>query len=291
MRYIIDSRYYRGYTVVIMHDDVHNDNDKEETLETLRIRHNNPNLIAITPERLRVLNKRYRESIIIPFQKITEERYMQLFNCLPPLRMNQYSFFVGEQTYNDLYPFCFTVNGRFYWGDRSIRLTTGELIQLINDHTSKLNYHPTLVKGEPYNQYFNWYNREVKRIPYFFTDGQHMKPISILSSATGNQYDDKRNRRKLAKNLRSLRSNCYQYLTFFSHEENIFDFFEWLGKNDYTLEIQGSLFYFDENREFADFHGNVSECSAVFSYRIYTREMLQHVINQLRTVKRKHAWK
>lgn len=291
MKYIIDSRYYRGYTVVIMHDDVHNDNDKEETLETLRIRHNNPNLIAITPERLRVLNKRYRESIITPFQEITEERYWELYNCLPPRHICGDTFFVGEPTYSDLYPFCFAANGKFYCGERSIRLSTGELIQLINAHTGKLNYHPALVKGESYNQYFNWYNREVKRTPYFFTDGQHMKPISILSSATGNQYDDKRNRRKLAKNLRSLRSNCYQYLTFFSHEENIFDFFEWLGKNDYTLVIQGSLFYFDENREFADFHGNVWECSAVFSYRIYTREMLQHVINQLRTVKRKHAWK
>ena len=92
MRYIIDSRYYRGYTVAIMHDNVHNDNDKEETLETLRIRHKNPNLIAITPERLRILNKRYQESIVTPFQEITEERYMTLFNCLLPLRMNQYSF-------------------------------------------------------------------------------------------------------------------------------------------------------------------------------------------------------
>uniref|UniRef100_UPI003567E2C9 hypothetical protein n=1 Tax=Bacteroides fragilis TaxID=817 RepID=UPI003567E2C9 len=291
MRYIIDSRYYRGCTVAIMHDDVHNDNDKEETLETLRIRHNNPNLIAITPERLRILNKRYQESIVTPFQEITEERYVTLFNCLLPLRMNQYSFFVGEPNYNDLYSFCFEVNGRFYCGERSIRLSTDELIRLINEHTSKLNYHPALVKGEPYNQYFRWYNREVKRTPYFFTDGQHMKPISTLSSATGNKYDDNRNRRELAKYLRSLRSNCYQYLTYYSREENIFDFFAWLGKNNYTLEIQGSLFYFDENREFADFHGNVWECSAVFSYRIYTREMLQHVINQLRTVKRKHAWK
>lgn len=291
MRYVIDSRYYRGYTVAIMHDNVHNDNNKEETLETLRIRHKNPNLIAITPERLQVLYKRYRESIITPFLEITEERYNELLNSLPPLRMTRYSFFAGGEIYGDLYLFCFTANERFYCGERSIRLTTGELVQLINEHTSKLNYHPALVKGEPYNQYFRWYNREVKRTPYFFTDGQHMKPVSTLSSATGNKYDDNRNRRELAKYLRSLRSNCYQYLTFYSREENIFDFFAWLGKNNYTLEIQGSLFYFDENRQFADFHGNVWECSAVFSYRIYTREMLQHVINQLRTVKRKHAWK
>lgn len=291
MKYVIDSRCYRGYTVAIMHNDVHNDNDKRETLKGIRNRHNNPHLIAITPERLELINRRYRESIITPFREITEERYRELYNCMPPRRASGDTFFVGEPVYNDLYPFCFAANGKFYCGERSIRLSTGELIQLINAHTGKLNYHPALVKGEPYNQYFRWYNREVKRTPYFFTDGQHMKPISTLSSDTGNKYDDKQNRRELAKYLRSLRSNCYQYLAFYSREENIFDFFAWLGKNDYTLEIQGNLFYFDENREFADFHGNVWECSAVFSYRIYTREMLQHVINQLRTVKRKHAWK
>lgn len=291
MRYVIDSRYYRGYTVAIMHDDVHNDNDKRETLKGISNREKNPFLIAITPERMRVLDKRYRESIITPFQEITEDRYNELLNSLPPLRMNLYSFFAGGEIYGDLYLFCFAVNGKFYCGERSIRLSTGELIQLINEHTSKLNYHPALVRGESYNQYFRWYHREVKRTPYFFTDGQHMKPISTLSSATGNKYDDKRNRRELAKYLRSLRSNSYQYLTFYSREENIFDFFEWLRKNNYTLEIQGCLFHFDEDRQFADFQGNVWECSAVFSYRIYTREMLQHVINQLRTVKRKYAWK
>lgn len=291
MRYVIDSRFYRGYTVVIMHDDVHNDNDKRETLKDIRNRHNNPHLIAIPPERLELINRRYRESIITPFREITEERYRELYNCMPPRRACGDIFFVGEPVYSDLYPFCFATNGKFYCGERSIRLSTEELRQLINEHTGKLNYHPAIVKGESYNQYFRWYNREVKRNPYFFTDSQHMKPIATLSFDTANKYDDKRNRRELAKYLRSLRSNCYQYLTFYSHEENIFDFFAWLRKNDYTLEVQGNLFYFDGNREFADFHGNVWECSAAFSYRIYTREMLQHIINQLRTVKRKYAWK
>lgn len=291
MKYIIDSRYYRGFIRGIMHNDGYIGNDKENTLETLRTQENNPHLIAITSERLQALNKRYRASLITPFREITEERYHDLLNCVPPRRMYGDNFFVGEETYEDLYPFCFAVNGKFYCGDRSIKLSVGELTQLIKEHTSKLNYHPTLIEGEPYTQYFRWYHREVKRTPYFFTDGQHMKPISTLSSATSNKYDDKRNRQDMARFLRSLRSNCYQYLTFYSREENIFDFFEWLRKNDYTLEIHGDLFHFDEDRQFADFQGNVWECSAVFSYRIYTREMLQHVINQLRTVKRKHAWK
>lgn len=290
MRYVIDSRYYRGSTVVSMHDGLHNDNDKRETLKGIRNRHNNPHLIDITPERLELMNRRYRESIITPFREITEGRFHELLNCLPPLRMNRYSFFAGGEIYDDLYLFCFTANRKYYCGERSIRLSAEELIRLINEHTNKLNYHPALVKGEPYNQYFRWYNREVKRTPYYFIDGQQRKTIISLSSDTGNTYDDKQNRQKMTGYLRSLRSNCYQYLTFYANDTNIFDFFAWLRKNDYTLEVQENLFYFEENREFADFQGNVWEYSAAFYYRIYTREMLQHVINQLRTVKRKRAW-
>lgn len=61
-------------------------------------------------------------------------------------------------------------------------------------------------------------------------------------------------------------------------------------KNKYTLEIQGDLFDFADDRSHVDFHGNVCEYSAVFHYRIYSRELFGHIINQLRTVKRYHAW-
>ena len=57
-----------------------------------------------------------------------------------------------------------------------------------------------------------------------------------------------------------------------------------------TLEVQGELFDFAPDRSYVDFHGNVREYSAVFYYRIYSRELFSHIINLLRTVKRYHAW-
>lgn len=94
----------------------------------------------------------------------------------------------------------------------------------------------------------------------------------------------------MAALLRNLRGNRYEYCTFYSQKKDIFEFFDWLRKNKYTLEIQGDLFDFADDRSHVDFHGNVCEYSAVFHYRIYSRELFGHIINQLRTVKRYHAW-
>ena len=87
------------------------------------------------------------------------------------------------------------------------------------------------------------------------------------------------------------RANHYEYCTFHSVKKDILEFFDWLRQNKYTLEIQGGLFDFADDRSHVDFHGNVCEYSAVFLYRIYSRELFSHIIDQLRTVKRHHAWR
>ena len=90
--------------------------------------------------------------------------------------------------------------------------------------------------------------------------------------------------------LRNLRGNDYEYCAFYSQKKDLFEFFDWLRQNKYTLEVQGDLFDFAPDRSYVDFHGNVREYSAVFHYRIYSRELFSHIINQLCTVKRYHAW-
>lgn len=291
MKYIIDSRYYRGYIRGILNDEGHIGNEKGRTLEVMRTQESNPHLIDITSERLQILNKRYRESQITPFREITEEKYHNLLNCVPPRRMRSGRFFVSEGLWGDLYSFCFTLNGRYYYGERSIGLSDNELNALIKEHADKINYRPALIKGKSYNKGQSWSGTAARYVPYYFGNEQKKQFIMNLCSNAGNAYDDKWKRSELARRLACLRRNHYQYTTFHSHEEDIFEFFEWIRKNDFTLQIHGKLFSFDEQREFIDFHGNVWEYSAAFSYRIYTREMLQHVINQLRTVKRKHTWK
>ena len=112
-----------------------------------------------------------------------------------------------------------------------------------------------------------------------------------LRSHTGSDREDHAGRRELASLLRQLRRNRFRYVSFYGKDENPLRFFDWLRRNDYTLEVHGTLFRFYPESGYADFHGNVREYSAAFHYRIYSRELFQNIINQLRTVKRHQAWR
>lgn len=290
MRYIIDSRYIDGACLTSMSDNLHSDYGGG-TLEKLREREQNPHLIAISPERMALLMRRYARSLCKPFREITEERYYELLDCLPPERMGSGWFFVGEPYYGDLYPFCFRSGGRFFHAERSIRLSDAEISRQILDHMAKVNRRSALVKGTPEVRYMAWYQSDVTYVPYSFIVDGKKRFFRSLATRTGSESDDRRNRNEIAALLRNLRGNHYEYCAFYSRRKDIFEFFDWLRQNKYTLEIQGALFDFAPDRSFVDFHGNVCEYSAAFYYRVYSRELFMHIINQLRTVKRNHAWR
>ncbi len=290
MKYIIDSRYFDGACLTSMSDNLHSDYGGE-TLEELRKREKNPHLVAVSPGRMSLLVKRYTRALSRPFREITEERYYDLFECLPPARMGKGWFFVGEPYYGNLYPFCFRSGGRFFMAERSIRLSDAEISRQILDHMAKVNRRSALVKGTPEVRYMAWYRSNVAYIPYSFILDGKKRFFRSLATRTGSEFDDRRNRNEMAALLRNLRGNHYEYCTLYSQKKDIFEFFDWLRQNKYTLEIQGALFSFAPNRFFVDFHGNVCEYSAAFHYRVYSRELFMHIINQLRTVKRNHAWR
>ena len=154
MKYIIDSRYFDGACLTSMSDDTRSDYSGK-TLEELRQEEKNPHLAAVSPDRMALLVKRYSRALSRPFREITEERYHDLFECLPPARMGRDWFFVGEPYYGNLYPLCFRSGGRFFMAERSVRLTDREISGQIRGHMEKLYRHPKIVKGEPFRQYMS----------------------------------------------------------------------------------------------------------------------------------------
>lgn len=260
-------------------------------MQELRERERNPFLVAVSPEKILFLTRRYVRILCTPFREITREDYYFLFECVPPARMGRDWFFVGEAYYGDLYPFCFTRDGRYFRGERPLYLKDETIKKMIDEHLKMMGFHPELVHGEPYVESDRWYNGNITVTPYYFLrDGKRMF-ISNLISDTGKAADDDRNRREMAERLLDLRRNHYEYCAFYSHVKDLFEFFDWIRKNRYTLEIQGTLFYFDPERQYVDFMGNVCEYSAAFHYRIYSRSILESLIGQLRTVKRDYGRK
>ena len=88
MLLVIDSRYFDSVIVTSMRDDVHSDYGGE-TLEQLRDRYDNSFLITVTPDRIALLLKRYDKALCQPFEEISEERYYDLLNCVPPKRQRR----------------------------------------------------------------------------------------------------------------------------------------------------------------------------------------------------------
>ncbi len=289
MRFVIDSRYFDNGCLTSMRDDVHDDYNGL-TLEELRERENNPHLIAITPELIMHKLDQCEKAMMQPFAEITEERYYDLMDCVPPKRMCRNGFFVGEAYSGNLYDLCFHHGKRYFKALRPITLSDKEIDRQINEFAAKLNTHPSIIKGEAFQKYSAWHNNIVLYIPYHFEIDGKRKFICNLCSNTGREFDDARYRKEMAEHLLNLRKNIYDYVTFYSYKTDIFEFFEWLRKNHYTLEVHGTLFDFAPDRSYVDFHGNVWEYSAAFSYRIYSRELFENIIYQLRRVKRQAAW-
>ncbi len=138
LRYVLDPDNFTGSVLTSMHDGVHSDYGNHETIEELRVRENNTKLMAITREELYPLWVNYQESLQKPFEEITEKRYYELKNCLPPERWINSGFFVGEPYYGNLYSLCFNHKGKYYSALRNIRLSDETLEKQIIDFI-KLN--------------------------------------------------------------------------------------------------------------------------------------------------------
>lgn len=139
MKYIIDPTVeFTGCVITSMSDDVHSDYGNE-TLEELRSNNKNPSLIAVGPDKMSEMVNNHRSRLNSePFIEIDEERYYDLLDCLPPERMLSGCFFVGECCQYDIYPFCFTIDGRFFQGKRIISTPREKLYAEIKEFYQNL---------------------------------------------------------------------------------------------------------------------------------------------------------
>lgn len=214
-----------------MSDDMHSDYGGE-TLEALREREKNPYLVAVSPVRMTLLVKRYTRALCKPFHEITEERYYELLECLPPARMQSDWFFVGEPYYRNLYALCFESDGRYFRAERPIRLSNAEIYRQIREHMEKVNLHPAIVKKASFVKYVNWYKKTVTYIPYYFEYGGKIYFLKNLATRTGSEFGDRRERNEMAALLRNLRGNRYEYCTFYSQKKDIFEFLTGYGRTN-----------------------------------------------------------
>lgn len=139
MKYVIDpTQLFDGSVVTSMADGVHC-TYTGMTIEQLRKEHNNPCLQIVGEESIRQLYLQYEERLHNgPVEEISEEDYDDSYNCLPPARNMTNMFFVGEPYYGNIFPFCFTAEGRYFRCRKNIKTPREQLVKEIADFMSNL---------------------------------------------------------------------------------------------------------------------------------------------------------
>lgn len=284
LKYVIDSRYFDGKCLTRMADGIHNDHGGE-TLEELRIRENNPFLIAIPRFRIEKMLRIYREALERPFKEITEEDFFYFTDDTPLLYLRDGSFFVDEPHYVNIYPFHFERDGRYFHGLRSIKTSKNELDRQIDRCMKIMNRKATILKVNPLHSVSSKSDC-LKLIPYYFSvDGK--QPAFICNLVI--QSDSKQTRTDMANILRSLRSNHFQFYKGKGRYETPDELIDYVSRKKLTLISDGHFLQYPPNRESVTFIGHIKETSEEFLFRIYDREYFLYLLKRLRTVKKESA--
>lgn len=285
-KYVIDSRYFSGYCITYMKDGIRSDFGGE-TLEELRIRENNPFLIAVSWSRIEKMLQIYQQGLEGPFKEITQNEYYNLMDVLPPLRLTTDSFFVGEPYCGSLYTFCFTRNNRYFQGLRSIKTERNELDRQIGRHMETISRNATLLKSDRIHS--TGTNQDgIALMPYSFSlDGKHSLFICNLVM----EKDHGQARTDMARTLRSLRSNHYLFYKGKGKYNTPDELIDYVSHKDFTLVSHGKFFQYPPNKESVTFIGQVKETGEEFLFRIYDREYFLYLLKRLRSVKRESGHK
>lgn len=280
-KYIIDSRYFDGTCLTCMTDGNRSDFGGE-TIEELRIREDNPFLIAVTQSRINKMLRIYHQSLSEPFKEITKEEYYDLLDVLPPLRMRRNSFFVGEPYYGNMYSFCFTSEGRYFKGLRSVLTPQSELDSQISRHKEIINRKAVISKEKTGRAT----TAGTGLIPYYFSmDGK--QPVFICNLVIQSNYIQART--DMANILKSLRRNHYLFYKGKGRYETPDELTDHAADKRFTLVSDGHFFQYPPGRESVTFIGHIKETSEEFLFRIYDREYFLHLLKRLRTVKKESA--
>lgn len=285
-KYVIDSRYFNGHCLACMKDGIHSDFGGE-TLEELRIRENNPFLIAVPLSRISKMLRIYHQSQFGPFKEITEEDYFYMMEILPPLRFRENSFFVGEPFYTNIYPFCFERNDRYFHGLRSIKTPQNELDNQIDRHMEIISRNATILKDCPVRPVKN-NPGDAKLISYYFSlDGK--QPLFIGNLVMEKRHEETRT--DMARTLKSLRNNHYLFYRGKGRFDTPDDMMDYTANRKLTLISNGHFFQYPPNKESVTFVGQIKETGEEFLFRIYDREYFLHLLKRLRSVKKESGHK
>ena len=197
---------------------------------------------------------------------------------MPPIRYTERFFFVGEPYSGSLYPFCFTLGGRYFKGLYSVRAHKDELERIIARHYRQITFKGKITKGLP--QAITGKNGEgtfITPSSFINTEGEE-RFICNLVVKRDDTESVHQSRKELSDILLSLRKHHFLYFSGHNKRDDIESFLDEAEKKGYTLLSNGRFCQFPINHESVSFTGSIKETGERFFYRIYDRELFLHLM-------------
>ena len=256
------------------------------TLEELREKENNPYLIALPVKPLAKRVRIYMESLCGLFKEISEARYYDQLNVLPPIRHNRNSFFMGEPYHGNLHSFYFKTGNRYFTGLRPVDTPHAELQRQIGEHYRRVTRKPEICKWNIVSSKTDGSAGRMGTAYFFVTEEGRQQFICNLTVSVKTEESILEARKDVACILRSLRRHHYTYFTGMGGIDDLDRFMNDMEQNGYTLLATGTFFQYPTSRESVTFTGKIKETGKRFLYRIYDRGIFLHLLKRLRGVKR-----
>lgn len=139
----------------------------------------------------------------------------------------------------------------------------------------------TFINGESYVSSYGL-TGDGEYTPVFMErDGKQLfirNSVRPLRHDSWTKYEHERSIEDTKKAKAHLLETDGKWFCFYGRCKSPFEFIKWVQENNYSFRIFGHLF--EEHESFTDFHGNLEEYSAAFSYRIYD----EAVINEIKSI-------
>ena len=288
LKFVVDSHSFDGSCVTTMSDGIHGDYH-HETLEELRDREKNPYLTAVSGNTVRKMIRIHLQSLCAPFSEITEERYFDYMDVLPPIRHTRNFFFLEEPYHADIYRFCFRAGGRYFTGLRSVTTPRKELERQMDNHYRNITFKGDILKEKPMVISDHARHASIIIVPYLFLDINGEKKF-IYNLMRGTDESSGRDvRLETSKILQSLRRHHFLYFSGYEENDDMDKFLGEVMKKKHTLLANGNFLQYPVNRESVSFTGTVRETGEPFFFRIYDRELFLHLLYVLRGIKSKYS--
>lgn len=128
------------------------------------------------------------------------------------------------------------------------------------------------IEKEPFESYDSWYEQKSLLYPnVMIKDGKEYFVKNRREPHETRYHTD------IPEIIQQLKENNGTYATFYSRNREVWSFLDYIIEHQYSFEKRFNKFEEHKEGNFTDFHGNLTEISSAFMYRLYDTNLINEI--------------